>query len=78
MFGIILCFVVPGILIGMLFSESVQSARKRARRKAYKHAQAEKKKFRVYDLQEDVARRPVKKREFRVYNLQDDPRHHAA
>jgi len=53
MFGLVLCFLVPGVLIGFLLSDGLQRARIRARRERLMRARREQKKLYIYDLQAD-------------------------
>lgn len=53
MFGFVLCFLVPGVLIGFLLSDGIRRARLRARREKLMRARRERKKLYIYDLQAD-------------------------
>ena len=53
--GLILCFTVPGVLVGILLGQSVQQAKRRARLEKAKHAQKHRKALFIYDLREDQA-----------------------
>jgi len=53
--GMILCFVVPGILIGLLLGQSVERLKKMARARRKRCAMEERKKLFVYDLRSDFS-----------------------
>jgi|GEM_PF-4371644 len=55
MTGIFICFVLPGILIGLLLGQSFQAAKKRARLLEKKRAQENRRRLYVYDLKKDRA-----------------------
>lgn len=66
MLGIFICFVLPGLLAGLLLSQASRAAtsvvrRKRRRRQAHAparvHAQPDKNRLFVYDLREDFSER---------------------
>ena len=54
MAGILICFVLPGILIGLMLGEGVRSAQKKARLEK-KRAQKNVRQLYVYDLRNDLA-----------------------
>ena len=53
--GMILCFVVPGILIGLLLGQTIEQFKKWARARRRRSAVEEKKKLFIYDLRNDLA-----------------------
>ncbi|MDL2258056.1 hypothetical protein LJC42_02720 [Eubacteriales bacterium OttesenSCG-928-K08] len=53
MFGMVLCFVLPGVLVGILLSTATQEAKKRARIHKMKRAHSTKKNLYIHDMQAD-------------------------
>ena len=53
MFGLFLCFVVPGIIIGVLLSASYMEAKTKARVWEKKRARLQRKQLYVHDLKSD-------------------------
>ncbi|HWR22087.1 MAG TPA: hypothetical protein VN366_01305 [Feifaniaceae bacterium] len=54
MAGILLCFVLPGILIGLLLGESVQAAKKKARLLEKKRARENRRQLYIHDMRSDA------------------------
>ena len=54
MAGILLCFVLPGILIGLLLGEGVQAAKKKARLLEKKRARESRRQLYVHDMRSDA------------------------
>ncbi len=54
MAGILLCFVLPGILIGMLLGQGIEAAKKRARLLEKKRAREERRQLFVHDMRSDA------------------------
>ncbi len=54
MAGILLCFVLPGILIGMLLGQGMEAAKKRARLLEKKRAREERRQLFIHDMHSDA------------------------
>lgn len=54
MVGILLCFVFPGILIGLLLGESLHAAKRKARLLEKKRARENRRQLYVYDMRSDA------------------------
>ncbi len=57
--GLFLCFVVPGIVVGLLLAEGVQQAKQKARVRRKARAKEDQRKLFVYDLRCDGYKRDV-------------------
>lgn len=53
MAGILLCFVLPGILIGLLLGESAYAAKKKARLLEKKRARENRRQLYIHDMRSD-------------------------
>lgn len=59
MFGMLLCFFVPGILVGALINQSIHESRKKARNAKRTRAQVQEKRLYICDVEADL--RPTRK-----------------
>ncbi len=54
MAGILLCFVLPGILIGLLLGESLQAVKRKARLLEQKRARENRRQLYIHDMRSDA------------------------
>jgi len=55
MVGILVCFVLPGILIGLMIGQGMHEAKERARILKKKRAHSDRRQLYIYDLRNDLA-----------------------